>query len=63
MRIDVQADRFAIDLMSQRGVAMAGKTFLRSGFRGLLASWLPGGVGGYGNEKQGESNSGRKNTR
>ena len=45
LRIDVQADGFAIDLVSQRGVAMTSETFFRSGFRKLLAGGLfAGGV-------------------
>src|SRR6202158_542270 len=63
LRIDVQADGFAIDLVSQRGVAMTSETFFRSGFRRLLTGGLfAGGVGRCGRKKQGESTSGRKNS-
>jgi hypothetical protein len=44
LRIDVQADGFPVDLVSQRGVVMASQTFFRTGFRRLLAGGLLGGV-------------------
>jgi hypothetical protein len=43
LRIDVQADGFAIDIVSQRGVAMASETFFRCGLGRLLTGWLLGG--------------------
>ena len=37
LRIDVQADRLAVDVMSQRGIAMASQTLFRGRLRGLFA--------------------------
>ena len=63
LRIDVQAHGFTVDLVSQRDVAMASQTFFRSGFWRLFTGWLlGGGVQRCCREKQGKSNSGRKNS-
>lgn len=62
LRIDVQADGFTVDLVSQRRIAMASETFFSSGFWRLLAGRLfAGGVDRCGRQKQGKSNSERKN--
>lgn len=42
--IDMQADGFAVHVVSQRGVAMARQAFFGGGFWRLLASgWVTGG--------------------
>jgi len=46
LRIDMQADWLAVDVVGQGGIAMASETFLRGWFRRLLASWLAGGKDG-----------------
>lgn len=40
LRIDMQADRLAIDVMGQRRVAVASQAFIRGRFWRLLARWL-----------------------
>ena len=37
LRVDMQTDRLAIDVMSQRGIAMASQTLFRGRLRGLFA--------------------------
>lgn len=40
LRIDVQADRLAIDVVGQRSITVAGQAFIRRRFWRLLAGWL-----------------------
>ena len=40
LRIDVQADRLAIDVVGQRSITVAGQAFIRRRFWRLLVSWL-----------------------
>ena len=44
LRVDVKADRLAVDVVCQRGVAVAGEALVRGRFLGLFA----GGMKRYG---------------
>jgi hypothetical protein len=43
--LDVKADRLAVDVVGQRGVAMAGEAFVRGWFLGFFAGGVKGDRG------------------
>lgn len=60
--INMQADGLSVDVVGQRGVAVAGQAFLCSWFWGLLTGSVDSaGSEEPGSEEQGEGNSERKN--
>ncbi len=58
LRIDMQAGGLAVDVVRERGVAMAGQAFVGRRFRGLFGSAVERSNR---QKKQGEGNSRRKN--